>query len=542
MARKSNDSEKGPFLSRRQLLGGAAAGVAAGAVGGFANAAQALSPGVPKRVAQELTADVVVAGAGMGGLTAAVRAQHSGAQRVILLEKAAQPGGTCAHSAGGVANREWDDMRNNNPDGDPVVQRTVYDNIERFFSFMEEINAPITQPVDRMPEEFQAATGERQGRTIAPVVWVRFMAGEFEGNGGTLLTETPLVKLLTNAQNEVIGVLARGPDGPVHIRTKAVILATGGWMHNHQLVNQNITRHHIIQRNVSHWRETPLFTGDGFFAASEVGAAPSKGGWDGFYGHLLPARPGRVMEPMVNVSMYHGQYGVALNMYGRRFTDESAGKWAGRGPEFTRRNEQILNQEVARQPEGSSIYIWDEPINQERACAECALGGVDKWLAYQNAGAPVAHAETVQELADQIEGWGRGISSETVHQQVTEYNEAAAADKAWALPIPKTGAEQGHANPLTTGPFYAILGTAGITATYGGLRADSQGRVLDRLDRPIPGLFAAGIDIGNFSNYAYLGNLILGGSYGFVSGSYAARQPEPAGGWVVAPTGAPSPS
>ncbi len=538
MADSSKESNERRVLSRRKLLGGAAAGVAAGAVGSFSSITKAWgAPAVPKGAVQEMTADVVVAGAGIGGLTAAVRSLHQGAS-VILLEKAEQPGGTTAHSEGGLANHEYEHMRNNSPDGDPVVQRAIYDNIERFFGFMEEIDAPITRPGEpaAMVGAQQISDGERRGRVIPPVVWVRYMVGELEDRGGTLLTETPMTRIMTNDRREVVGVLAEGPDGPVRIRTKAVVVATGGWAHNAKMVNEHITREQIWQRNVSNGRETPLFTGDGYFLASQLGAAPSKGGWDAFYGYSLPARPGRPVEPMANVSIYHAHFGVGLNLYGRRYADESGGKWGSRPrDQFTGRSAQILNQEGCRQVEASTIHIWDEVINRERACAECALGGSDRWLAYREVGAPVAQADTLSELADQIERWGRGTPAQTIMEEVTQYNQAAEAGRAWALPIPKTGAENGHANPLTTGPFYAVLGTAAITATYGGLRADSQGRVLDRFDRPIRGLFAAGVDIGGYSTYAYLGNLLIGGSFGYLSGTNAPRVPEPSGGWAVAP-------
>lgn len=533
MADGSKDSAQKSAISRRNLLGGAAAGVAAGAVGSISSVTNAwASPAGGRARVQEMSADVVVAGGGMGGLTAAVRAASLGA-KVILLEKAPHPGGTCAHSEGGVANSEYEDMRNNSPDGDAVTQRTVYDNIEKFYSFMEEIGAPMTRAVAGMTLGGQQQGGTRQGRTIAPVVWVRFMAGELEDRGGTILTETPITGLISNDLRQIVGVKAEGPGGPIRIRTKAVVLATGGWAHNAQMVNQHITRQQIWQRNVSNSAKVPLFTGDGYHLASQLGAAPSKGGWDAFYGYSLPARPGRPVEPMSNVSVYHAHFGVGMNLYGRRYADESGGKWGTRGPEFTRRSAMILNNEGCRQPEATTIHVWDEKVNRERACAECALGGIDRFAAYKAIGAPVAYADNLQDLARQIAAWGRGAPEDVVLSELTQYNEAAANGRTWALPVPKTGIAQGHANPLTNGPYYAVLGTSGITATFGGLRADSMGRVLDRAERPITGLYAAGVDIGGFNTYAYLGNLTLGASYGYVSGTNAARQPDPTGGWAA---------
>jgi predicted oxidoreductase len=65
---------------------------------------------------------------------------------------------------------------------------------------------------------------------------------------------------------------------------------------------------------------------------------------------------------------------------------------------------------------------------------------------------------------------------------------------------------------------------------------NTLGQVLHRSGKPIPGLFAAGVDIGNFNNCTYLGNLCLGAAYGYVSGGNAAKQAEPKGGREVGPT------
>ena len=463
--------------------------------------------------------DVVVVGGGMGGLTAAVRAQQQGA-RVILLEKAFEVGGTMKHSAGGIAGSNFESMRRRAPDGDPDVQRMVSDGIPLATDFYHSIGAPVG-----------GRPGGRGG-SIAPMLFTYFMVTTFERGGGQILVETPLVRLLANRSNEVIGVLAEDLNGMIRILAKAVVVATGGWMGNAQMVNQHITRHFgtLRQRNAG-WGTHPPFVGDGFFAATALGAAPSTGGFDSFYGHMLPARPGKPTDPFTTYSLYHGPWCIAVNLHGRRFTDESRGRFVKYGPggAAVGAGEMSLNQEACRQPEATVAYIWDKPVNQARACADCGLGGLDKFFAYQKAGSPVATANTLGQLANQMQDWEVGMQAETVLGELTEYNQAAENGQAHALPIPK--AVEQNAVAIKQPPFYAVLGTSGITATFGGLRINSHCQVLSRTGRPIKGLYAAGIDIGNYSNYAYLGNLILGAASGYLSGTDAARQPDPVGGW-----------
>ncbi|MEV1176869.1 FAD-binding protein, partial [Nonomuraea sp. NPDC049784] len=75
------------------------------------------------------------------------------------------------------------------------------------------------------------------------------------------------------------------------------------------------------------------------------------------------------------------------------------------------------------------------------------------------------------------------------------------------------------ARPPQTGPFYALMVQPSITFTFGGVRTNTDGAVLDHDGRPVPGLFAAGADIGGLSNYGYAGGL----APGYISGRWAGR-------------------
>jgi tricarballylate dehydrogenase len=66
--------------------------------------------------------------------------------------------------------------------------------------------------------------------------------------------------------------------------------------------------------------------------------------------------------------------------------------------------------------------------------------------------------------------------------------------------------------------------TCGITFTYGGLAINESAQVLDREDRPIPGLYATGEITGGFfyGNYPGGAGLTRGAVFGRIAGCHAA--------------------
>ena len=82
----------------------------------------------------------------------------------------------------------------------------------------------------------------------------------------------------------------------------------------------------------------------------------------------------------------------------------------------------------------------------------------------------------------------------------------------WALPIDKP-------------PYSGFVVTCGITFTFGGLKINTEGNVLDLVDKPIPGLFAAGELVGGlfYQNYPGGTGLMNGAVFGRLSGGSAGR-------------------
>ena len=91
--------------------------------------------------------------------------------------------------------------------------------------------------------------------------------------------------------------------------------------------------------------------------------------------------------------------------------------------------------------------------------------------------------------------------------------------------------------PIGKAPFYAIQINLGDLGTKGGLKTDAQARVLDKSDKPIAGLYAAGNASGSPFGNAYPG---AGGTigpamvFGYVAANEIAKEarvaPQPARG------------
>ncbi|MCH7801836.1 MAG: FAD-binding protein, partial [Chloroflexi bacterium] len=77
---------------------------------------------------------------------------------------------------------------------------------------------------------------------------------------------------------------------------------------------------------------------------------------------------------------------------------------------------------------------------------------------------------------------------------------------------------------LDTPPYVAFTVTGGITYTYGGLKIDTNSRVLNNDDQPIEGLYAAGEIVGGifYHNSLRAAGLMHGAVFGKIAGQQAA--------------------
>ena len=196
---------------------------------------------------------LVVAGAGMAGLCAAVRATQLGA-RPLVLERGVSPGGSLRLSSGDVwRHREWEDFRRECPGGDPALQRLLWERLDDALLWLRSLGAPVVASETGNP----LTTGVR-----------------FEPAG---LVEAILTRLPEDAPR-LESALPAEPG-------ERTVLATGGFAASPELVTRFV--HPAAPLRL---RGNPWSTGGGLEHATARGAALTTG-LDEFYGRNMPDAP-----------------------------------------------------------------------------------------------------------------------------------------------------------------------------------------------------------------------------------------------------------
>ena len=442
---------------------------------------------------------IIVMGAGMAGLVAALQAQQLGAQ-VILVEKGPAPGGSLALSGGTLwCAQSYADLRRLVPRGDATLGRVLVDGYRAGVEWLQALGATLT-PLPSLPDRLVYLMEPNPRHFVAQLV------ERFVRDGGTLLTNSSGMRLLQDELGAVTGLVIRGADGrQQHLAADGVILTSGGFQANPDLR----ARYFGCWSDRLILRSNPQSTGDGLLLGQVIGAAASPA-MSSFYGHLLPAPPAVVpTHDFIAYTHYHSEQAILVNLRGERFTDESLG-------------DETNCQAVAREPEALAFILYDETVYRTYAVRPAGGGAraTDTFYESKALGAPAATANTLAELAAHMQAWG--LYGPGVLATVAEFNAAVAAGQTAQLRIPR----RSKANALLTPPFYALGLTPGITFTLGGLQINHHAQVLDRSGRPIPGLYAAGADAGGIHNEQYAGGLCLGLVFGRLAAQQAVAQGE----------------
>ena len=447
--------------------------------------------------------DVVVIGAGMAGLTAAVVAQESGG-RTLCLEKLAEPGGSLALSGGYLWTIDSvEEYRRLSPEGDAELGRIVIEDFETGHEWLLE-HGVHTAPVPAGMGPGRRFGGHRLrpdpvSGAVVPLVDALTAAG------GELATRVSGVRLIVDDEGVVAGVSYRDPSGSHHVACRAVVVATGGFQGDVELTSTFFGP----WADRTYVRSNEGSTGDGVRLAFGAGAGASQG-MSAFYGHLFPAPPAR-LDPAAfrTLTQFYSEACILLNLSGRRFVDESLG-------------DEICALRLTREEQSTGFLVFDEVrhLNEVSEPYVPDAPRTDPLPGVRAVGGVVLEAGSIEALCAKL-AEEYAVPAAAAVATINEFNDAARKDDAGLLPVPRRSGLHACEVPQ----FYAVPVRPGITFTEGGVRVNTDCQALDRSGAPIPGLFVAGADVGGISVEGYIGGLATGLVTGLRAGINAVPEP-----------------
>lgn len=488
--------------------------------------------------------DVIVVGAGNAALVAAISARNKGA-KVIVLEKApkALRGGNCRFAGGSY--RFW--------------HKGTTELLEIFSGLSEGEAKSIIVPeysADTWYNKVMRITEGRADPRLLEVLvresnptvrWIKDQGVKFEpnlrfvvregdkirwkaentvieahGGGDGLLDmffdtaekkgidvvyETKAVKLLVDSKGRVCGVTAQSKEGFRDIKSKAVILACGGFESNAEWRARYLGPGWDLVRP----RGTRYNQGDGHRMALEIGAAPA-GHWSGCHATTMDYDMSRIPEGQDiyakrTSTVEHRNdfnYCIQVNVNGKRFLDE--------GEDFRPFIYAKYGPRLLEQPQRMAWQIFDAKV--EPFLMEGYVTG------------PRITANSIEELAEKLE-------MPALTETVEEFNKGVQEDVPVNYAVRDgrgttgiTPPKSNWAQKIDTPPFVAYAVGCGITYTFGGLKINTQAQVLDREGEVIRGLYATGEIVGGvwYFNYTGGGGLMLGAVFGRIAGANAAGE------------------
>lgn len=469
---------------------------------------------------QELTADVVVIGAGGAGMAAAVTA-HKAGKEVIVIEKASRMGGNTILSGGAlnavddgsetaIANKDSVENHYNqtfeggDKAGDPVLVHTLIDNAWSGVEWLKSLGMEFHEGVFTV-------TGGMWPRAHKPVEpegtgFFKTYQEYLDSNTGITMVYNTTANDLIVEDGVVTGVSCTGKSGN-SVTVKAVngvVLATGGFGQNVELrVKYNdINKKWPTLDDSIPSTNTSGITGDGIIMAEAIGANlvhmsniqllplgdPKTGSLSGNIEHAVESR-------------------IFVNLLGERFVNEGG-----------RRDEMTLG--LFDQPEAKMYIVMDSdtyPKGDE-------LNNFGESLADLVSAGRALKADTLEDLAKLM-----NVPAENLVKTVENYNRyckggdmEGQADEFGRTLFTDT---DGVNNGINNGPFYAAIRVPTVHHTMGGVQINEQAQVMDTKGNVISGLFAAGEVTGGIHGTNRLGGNALTDTvvFGRIAGASASE-------------------
>lgn len=517
-------------LSRRGFLGLSAASIAAIAGTGLSGCSPKENPTAGtqdetktyswetapeeiKDIARTESADIVVIGAGMAGLSAACSAAEAGA-RVIVLEKTGMASfrGIDYGAMGGALQRQVGiDLTDRKEDilqeilrwgghrGDYRVVKAWADHSAEALDWAASMLTAHGIDIAPMPAEMQLipdawyehfstdafqiiptdklmAEGSEAGyEPPFAIAWAKAFTAYAEELGIEVRFNVVAEQLVRSEEGPITGVVYK--EGGQHFKVDAsgVVLATGGYGADREMLDAFIPHHEEDIHNIT----TPAHnTGDGIRMGAWVGASIDPSPHCPMY--FDEGVEGLEYMPSIPLTRQPWLY---LNDRGERFCNEDMPyAYVCRAHHAQPRHMKWVLWDAKWETDGPAMGMvvckdFRSPLHNPEQIQQFIADGT------------ILSADTLDELLGNMEGLDQDKAKETI----AHYNELCATGIDHDF-----GKRKQCLSSLTEPPFYAVHTGTTLLVTLGGLEIDENQQVLDSEKNPIKGLWAAGNCSGSF--------------------------------------------
>lgn len=463
---------------------------------------------------KELSVDLAVVAAGPAGLSAAISGAEAGLS-VAVFEKTATTGGSANMGMGPFAVGSRVQKQN-------LIGLTKDEAFQKFMDYTHwrvdanlvrkyiDKSADTIEWLEEMGVEFYDSArffsgSEATWHRVKPDIGVPgpraaskmfvLMTERAKELGVDFYLETP-VRELTTEHGAVTGLVAvDGSREEIHVHAKAVVVATGGFGANPEMVRQYL--HRELGQDLFLF-PIPALQGEGCRMAWAAGAAQSDIGWEMTY--CMPASNDAAPE----LSRVFCQPNLLVNLEGERFLNEAIMD-----------NTTFTGNAINLQTGHVAFSILDSSIikKYERNGMDCVslvypffeLSDFrDKFMeAKENGNPDLYYGETMEELAE-----ATGIDCARLLETVEEYNEMCETGDT------RLNKPREYMKPLKKGPYYAGRMFPSGYGTLGGIKINHRMEAVGQDGKPVPGLYAAGTDACNIFGDSYV-FIMPGNTMGF---------------------------